>query len=32
MDISILGEKSGTAAIIITMDGTKIGEFSLEIQ
>lgn len=32
MDISILGQKAGTAAIIITMDGTKIGEFSLEIQ
>ncbi len=32
MDISILGQKTGTAAIVITMDGTKIGEFSLEVK
>ena len=31
-DISILAQKLGKSTIIITMDGTKIGEFSLEVQ
>lgn len=32
VDITILAQKIGTATIIITMDGTKIGEFSLEVK
>jgi len=32
LDITILGQKTGTASIVISMDNTKIGEFSLEIQ
>ena len=32
MDISILTQKSGTASIIISMDGTKIGEVSFEVK
>ena len=31
MDISILGQKIGKATTIISMDGTKIGEFSIEV-
>jgi hypothetical protein len=32
VDISILAKKIGTATIVITMDGTKIGEFVLEVK
>ena len=32
VDISILGQKAWISAIIITMDGIKIGEFSLEVK
>lgn len=31
VDITILGQKVGTATIVITMDGTKIGEFILSV-
>ncbi|MEI6672121.1 MAG: hypothetical protein WCL02_01875 [bacterium] len=31
VSISVLGQKSGTATIVIFMDDTKIGEFSLNV-
>jgi hypothetical protein len=30
VDISISAKQVGTASIVITMDGVKIGEFSLQ--
>lgn len=32
VDISILGQKIWTSTIVIYMDGTKVGEFSLEVK
>lgn len=32
VDISILGQKTGTATIVISIDDKKIGEFSLEVK
>lgn len=32
VDISVLGQKIGTASVVIHMDDTKIGEFSLEVK
>jgi hypothetical protein len=32
VDISILAQKLGMAVIVINMDDTKIGEFSLEVK
>ena len=32
VDITILGQKIGTASVVIHMDDTKIGEFSMEIK
>ncbi len=32
VDISILGQKIWTSSVIINMDDTKIGEFSIEVQ
>ena len=32
VDISIIGQKAWTTSIVITMDGTKIGEFSLTVK
>lgn len=32
VEISVLGQKIGKASIVISMDGTKIGEFSLEVK
>lgn len=32
VDISIIGQKIWTTSIVVSMDGTKIGEFSLEVK
>ncbi len=32
VEISVLAQKAGKAAIVITMDGTKIGEFNIEVK
>ena len=32
LDISLLGQKTWTSSIVINMDDTKIGEFSMEVQ
>lgn len=32
VDISIIGQKAWTTSIVITMDGTKVGEFSLTVK
>jgi len=32
VDITVLGQKIGTASVVIHMDDTKIGEFSMEVK